>query len=313
MKGAERGHALPWEENGDTEALHPKSVELDIKPPEEVVALLWQDQLEAVKIVEKALPQIALAAKLFAQALRKKGRVFYIGAGTSGRLGALDAVELPPTFSIDPARVQAILAGGERALVQAAEEGEDDQEAGKGAVKEKGVTSGDLVIGVSASGRTPFVLGAISEAHSRGAKTVGITNNSGSPLGKAVDLPIVVPTGPELVAGSTRLKAGTAQKVVLNLISTVAMIALGKVYEGLMVEVKATNEKLKARAERIVAWLTEASPERVKGALAEAEWQVKPAVLMLKGDISYRKAEELLKECGGSLRAALGKVEAWGQ
>ena len=255
MKEAERGQTFPREESGDTEALHPKSAGLDVKPLEEVVALLWQDQLEAVKVVEEALRQIAAAAKLFAQTLRKEGRVFYVGAGTSGRLGVLDAVELPPTFSIEPARVQTILAGGERAFTQALEEGEDDYEAGREAVRARRVKSSDLVIGISASGSTPFVLGAISEAHSRGAKTVGITSNSGSPLESVVDLPIVVPTGPELVAGSTRLKAGTAQKVVLNLISTAAMIALGKVYEGLMVEVKATNEKLRKRAERIVARL----------------------------------------------------------
>ena len=313
MKEAGRGQTFPREESGDTEALHPKSAGLDVKPLEEVVALLWQDQLEAVKVVEEALRQIAAAAKLFAQTLRKEGRVFYVGAGTSGRLGVLDAVELPPTFSIDPTRVQTILAGGERAFTQALEEGEDDYEAGREAVRARGVTSSDLVIGISASGSTPFVLGAISEAHSRGAKTVGITSNSGSPLESVVDLPIVVPTGPELVAGSTRLKAGTAQKVVLNLISTAAMIALGKVYEGLMVEVKATNEKLRKRAARIVARLTEAPPERVKEALAEAGWQVKPTVLMLKGDISHQEAEELLKECDGSLRAALGKIEAWGR
>ncbi|HIQ22751.1 MAG TPA: N-acetylmuramic acid 6-phosphate etherase [Planctomycetes bacterium] len=309
MKAAERGQTFPWEENRGTEALHPKRAGLDIKPTEEVVALLWQDQLEAVKIVEKALPQIAAAAKLFAQTLRMEGRVFYVGAGSSGRLGALDAVELPPTFSIEPARVQAILAGGERAFVQALEEEEDNYGAGKEAIRARRVTSSDLVIAISASGGTPFVLGAISEARLCGAKTVGITNNHASPLGKAVDLSIVVPTGPELVAGSTRLKAGTAQKVVLNLLSTAAMIALGKVYEGLMVDVKATNEKLKARAESIVAGLTETPPERVKEALAEAGWRVKPAVLMLKGGIGYREAEGLLKECGGSLRAALGKIK----
>jgi|Deesub1362A_J573_1020465.scaffolds.fasta_scaffold02722_7 N-acetylmuramic acid 6-phosphate etherase len=296
-----------------TEELHPRSKDLEAKPLQEMVSLLWEDQLTGLAQLKKALPQLALVAAAFADAIRAGGRVIYVGAGTSGRLGLLDAVELPSTFGLAPEQVQAIMAGGGRAATEAVEETEDDLVAGGEAIRARKVGPSDLVIGVSASGRTPFVLGAISEAHSRGAKTVGITNNSGSPLGKAVDLPIVVPTGPELVAGSTRLKAGTAQKVVLNLISTVAMIALGKVYEGLMVEVKATNEKLKARAERIVAWLTEASPERVKGALAEAEWQVKPAVLMLKGDISYRKAEELLKECGGSLRAALGKVEAWGQ
>jgi N-acetylmuramic acid 6-phosphate etherase len=286
---------------------------LDAKSLEEVVALLWQDQLEAVKIIEAALPQIAAAAELFGQALRREGRVFYVGAGTSGRLGALDAVELPPTFGVDPEKIQAILSGGKQALAQAVEKGEDDQEAGKVAVRKKAVTSADLVIGISASGRTPFILGAMAEARARMATTVGITNNIGTPLEEAVDVPVVIPTGPELVAGSTRLKAGTAQKVALNLLSTAAMISLGKVYDGLMVEVKATNEKLRTRAERIVATLTEAPPEQVRRALAEAEWQVKPAVLMLKGEIGYREAEELLDGCGGSLRAALEKLEARGR
>lgn len=308
MEMAEGGQPFPGEEEGDTEALHPKSAGLDVKPTEEVVALLWQDQLEAVKVVEKALPQIAATAKLFANTLRKEGRVFYVGAGTSGRLGALDAVELPPTFGIEPTRVQAILAGGEQAFTQAVEEGEDDYEAGREAVRAKGLTSFDLVIGISASGGTPFVLGAVSEARSCRAKTAGITNNPGSPLEKAVDLPIVIPTGPELVAGSTRLKAGTVQKVVLNMVSTAAMVSLGKVYEGLMVEVQATNAKLRARAERIVARLTEAPPERVKEVLTETGWQVKPAILMLRGNIGFREAEELLKECDGSLRTALEKV-----
>lgn len=309
MKEAERPHALPWKEEGDTEALHPKSVGLDIKPPEEVVELLWRGQLEAVKVVEGALGQIAAVAKLFAQALRKGGRVFYVGAGTSGRLGVLDAVELPSTFGIDLTRVQAFLAGGEQAFSQAHEEHEDDYEAGRVKIASKAIGPADLVIGITASGRTPFVLGAISEAHSRGAKTVGITNNPGSPLEKAVDLPIVVPTGPELVAGSTRLKAGTAQKVVLNLLSTAAMIVLGKVYEGLMVEVKATNEKLKARAERIVSRLTHVSLEEARTVLVRSEWQVKPAVLMIKGGIGYREAVELLQECGGVLREALRRLE----
>ena len=292
-----------------TEGLHPRAEGLDSAPPEEVVRILWQDQVEGVQKVEEALEQIASAAGLYASVLQGGGRVFYVGAGTSGRLGVLDAVELPPTFGIDPTRVQTILAGGERAFTQALEEGEDDYEAGREAVRARRVTSSDLVIGISASGSTPFVLGAISEAHSRGAKTVGITNNSGSPLESAVDLPIVVLTGPELVAGSTRLKAGTAQKVVLNLISTAAMIALGKVYEGLMVEVKATNEKLRKRAERIVSRVTHVSLEEARTVLVRSEWQVKPAVLMVKGGIGYREAVELLQECGGVLREALHRLE----
>lgn len=301
---------MPWSERGEsTEARHPRAKDLDSQPLTEVVHLLWQDHLEGVEKVREILEKIAAVAELYAATLRKGGRVFYVGAGTSGRLGVLDVVELPPSFGLDPRSVQAILSGGDQAFSQAKEESEDDHKAGKKAIQEKDVTSSDLVIGISASGRTPFVLGAMVEARARGAKTVGITNNPGSPLVQAVDFALVIPTGPELVAGSTRLKAGTAQKVVLNIISTAAMIALGKVYQGLMVEVEAQNEKLRARAEKIVAELAGAPLAKVREALAQAKWRVKPAVLMLKGNLSFEEAEALLERCGRSLRAALEKVK----
>jgi len=283
-----------------TEAVHPLNTGLDRLPVEELVRLLCEEQQRAVATIDTALSQIVALARAYANTYRNGGRIFYVGAGTSGRLGILDAVELPPTFGIPSDRVQTILAGDEAA--------EDDESAGRQAISTKQVGTGDLVIGISASGETRFVLAAIAEARACGAATAAITNNIDTALERAVDLSIVVVTGPELIAGSTRLKAGTVQKVVLNLLSTAVMVSLGKVYDGFMIDLQASNSKLKRRAERMLAALSGESTERVREALMKTGWRAKPALLMLKAEISCEEAEQLLLNCGDSPREALRQL-----
>lgn len=283
-----------------TEAVHPLNTGLDRLPVEELVRLLCEEQQRAVATIDTALSQIVALARAYANTYRNGGRIFYVGAGTSGRLGILDAVELPPTFGIPSDRVQTILAGDEAA--------EDDESAGRQAISTKQVGTGDLVIGISASGETRFVLAAIAEARACGAATAAITNNIDTALERAVDLSIVVVTGPELIAGSTRLKAGTVQKAVLNLLSTAVMVSLGKVYDGFMIDLQASNSKLKRRAERMLAALSGESTERVREALMKTGWRAKPALLMLKAEISCEEAEQLLLNCGDSPREALRQL-----
>lgn len=295
-----------------TEALHPWSAGMDALPLEAVIRLVWDDHRGVMDAIGAALPQIASLTRVYAETYRAGGRIFYVGAGTSGRLGLLDAAELPPTFGIPKDRVQAIIAGGEAAVTQANEAAEDNKVAGKKAIIARGIGQEDLVIAVSASGQTPFVLGAMAEARARGAKTAGITNNFGTVLEQLVEYPIVIATGPELIAGSTRLKAGTAQKIVLNMLSTVAMIQLGKVYDGFMVDLRVTNRKLHRRAERMLTHLTGERPERIREVLVEADWRVKPALVMLKGGVSYEEAVQLLQKREDSLRKALAELDKRG-
>lgn len=247
-----------------------------------------------MRAVARALPQLEPLAAAFAAALRGQGRVLYVGAGTSGRLGALDAAELPPTFGISPSRVRALVAGGARALRGAVEGAEDDAAAGAQAIRRARVDRGDLVIGLSASGRTPFVHGALREARRRGARTALVTSNPGAAA--PVDLRVVLDTGPELLAGSTRLKAGTATKMALNAVSTAALMSLGKVYAGRMVDVRPTNRKLRARALEMVEELTGLSAAAARRLLADAGGSPKVALAMHLGGRSRREAESALAE-----------------
>jgi len=256
-----------------------------------------------VRAVARALPQLEPLAAAFAAALRGKGRVIYVGAGTSGRLGALDAAELPPTFGIPPSRVRALLAGGARALRSAVEGAEDDDAGGASAIRHARVDRADLVIGLSASGRTPFVLGALREARRRGARTALVTSNPGATA--TVDLRAVLDTGPELLAGSTRLKAGTATKMALNAVSTAALMSLGKVYAGRMVDVRPTNHKLRARALEMVVELTGLGAAAARRLLADAGGSPKVALAMHLGGRSRREAEAALAE------RTLGEIAQW--
>ena len=285
-----------------TEAQTPRYRGLDAWPPREILEALLERQFSALAAVRAALPAIEAAALAARDRLREGGRLAYAGAGTSGRLALLDAVELYPTFGWPKERTLVFLAGGERAAFEAVEEAEDDEAAGRAAGSRLGAQ--DVLVGVSASGRTPFVLGAVEAARERGALTLGVANNPGSPLLQAAEHPVLLDTGPEVIAGSTRLAAGTAQKVALNLFSTLVMTLLGGVYDNLMVGVVPTNEKLRRRAAEIVARIAGVDEEAAERALRRADYEVKTAVLVARG-LSPEEARARLLEAGGRLREAL--------
>ncbi|MER7151719.1 N-acetylmuramic acid 6-phosphate etherase, partial [Streptomyces lydicus] len=237
--------------------------------------------------------------------MARGGRLVYAGAGTAGRLGVLDASECPPTFNTDPSQVVGLIAGGPSALVSAVEGAEDSREFAAEDLSAIGLTALDTVVGISASGRTPYAVGAVEHARARGALTIGLSCNAGSALAAAAEHGIEVVVGPELLTGSTRLKAGTAQKLVLNMLSTITMIRLGKTYGNLMVDVRASNDKLRARSRRIVALATGAGEPEIEAALSRTDGEVKNAILTLLGDVDGPTAARLLDASGGHLRAAL--------
>jgi N-acetylmuramic acid 6-phosphate etherase len=280
-----------------TESLDAATAEIDRLEGIALVRVLVEAHHVAVDAALAAAKQIALATALFADAIDRGGRVVYVGAGTSGRLAVLDAAELPPTFGIDPGLVQARIAGGDAALRRAIEGAEDDAEAGARAVEDVGPD--DVVIGISASGGAPFVRAAVLAARERGARTVGIVNAVNGALALDADVGIVAPTGAEPIQGSTRMRAGTAQKIVLNAISTGAMIRLGKTYGNRMVDLMATNAKLRARAERLVGDL--AGDVDAPALLEAAGGSVKIAVVMARCGVDRREAERLLRAAHGRL------------
>ncbi|HTZ56339.1 MAG TPA: N-acetylmuramic acid 6-phosphate etherase [Candidatus Acidoferrum sp.] len=285
-----------------TEGRHPQSAGLDLLETRELVDLLVRDQSEAVAVVRAQAATLVRVVEAIVERVQRGGRVHYVGAGTSGRLGVLDASEMPPTFGTPPALVCAHIAGGDRALREAVEGAEDDGGAGERAM-DAHVVPDDVVVGISASGGAPFVIAALERAREIGALTVAITSSDDSALVAAAALAIVLPTGAEVLSGSTRLKAGTAQKITLNTLSTAVMVRLGKVHDNLMVDVVATNEKLRGRAERLVRELTGAGDARVRAALEGAAGSVKVAVVMLTRDVDAEAARALLQT--GSLRSLL--------
>jgi N-acetylmuramic acid 6-phosphate etherase len=287
-----------------TEGNNPRTRGLDQLDAEALVALLASEQRDAFEAVERAGPAISLAVRAIAARIRAGGRLHYFGAGTSGRIATLDAAECPPTFGTPPSLVVAHIAGGPEALVRAVEGAEDDAAAG---AREAGdaVDARDSVVGISASGGAPYVIGAIAAARAAGAFTVAVTSVVDSALVRAAEVSIVVATGPEPISGSTRLKAGTAQKLVLNALSTATMVRLGRVYDNLMVDVVATNAKLSARALRLVTQLTNVSPERAGALLRDAGGSVKIAVVMERRGVGAEQARELLAGSGGFLRPLL--------
>jgi len=288
-----------------TEAINERTRDLDLRPPLDQARLMNEEDRRVPIAVEAVLPQIADAVARTAQALCRGGRLGYVGAGTSGRIAALDAAECPPTFGTDPAQVQAVLAGGPEALHQAAEGAEDDERAGAQEMDARGIGSDDVVVGVAASGATPFVLAAVRRARARGAFTIAVTCVAGSPLASACDLPIVPMVGPEVIAGSTRLKAGTAQKLILNMLSTLAMVQLGKVYGNLMVDLRATNDKLRRRAVRIVATAAGVPEDEAAETLARAGGRVPVAIVMILARTTPHEAAARLARAAGSVRRAL--------
>ena len=290
-----------------TEQPNPASASIDTLSAEQALRIVNAEDQKVAAAVEREIPAIARAVDAIVPALEKGGRLFYLGAGTSGRLGVLDASEIPPTFSAPPDMVQGIMAGGEAALSRATETTEDDPAIGVRDLTARGFTAKDVLVGIAASGRTPYVLGAVAEAKRLGAVTVGICCTSGAELSRAVDIAIAPLVGPEIVAGSTRMKAGTAQKLVLNMLSTATFIRLGFVYGNLMVNVQPKNEKLVDRARRIVAQAAGVSPERAIQLLAESGMSVRTAIVMGRSGVARAEAERRLAASGGRVRRALGE------
>ena len=288
-----------------TEQGNPKSRHIDKLSTLDMLALINQEDAKVALAVEKIIPDIARAVDKVAAALQNGGRLFYVGAGTSGRLGILDAVECVPTFSTPPDLVQGIIAGGSPALVQAVEGAEDNRTQAKNDLTARGLTRRDVVCGIAASGRTPYVIAALEYARSVQAKTIAICCNVSAPILDAAELGIGIDVGAEVIAGSTRMKSGTAQKMILNMLSAATMIKLGKVYGNLMVDLKVTNQKLAERACGLVMQLTGLDESAAKPLLAQADNQVKTAVVMQRREVSVGEARRLLAEAGGFLAAVI--------
>jgi N-acetylmuramic acid 6-phosphate etherase len=289
-----------------TEAFRSELSEIDRLPTLEIARIMQGEDATVPGAVAAQLPQIAAAIDATAERMARGGRLIYAGAGTAGRMGVLDASECPPTFNTDPSDVLGLIAGGPGAMSRSVEGAEDSKELASADLDALQLTSDDTVVGISASGRTPYAVGAVEYARgTHGALTVGFSCNAGSPLGDAADLRIEVVVGPELLTGSTRLKAGTAQKLVLNMLSTITMIRLGKTYGNLMVDLRASNEKLRARSRRIVSLATGAADETIEAALTQAGDEVKNAILIILGGVDGRTAARLLDDADGHLRAAL--------
>ena len=288
-----------------TEQRNPKTMELDSFSPIEIARVMNEENTNVIKAIDEVLPQVASAIEWAGEALNAGGRIIYMGAGTSGRLGVLDAVECPPTFGVSYDTVVGLIAGGEGAFVKAAEGAEDNAEAGAADLAALELESRDIVIGIAASGRTPYVIGGLRYANEAGCRTVAIACNKDSAVGAEAQLAIEPVTGPEVLTGSTRLKAGTAQKLVLNMISTGSMVAAGKVYQNLMVDVKQSNEKLRVRAQNIVMMATECTREQAAEALEACHHHVKGAIAMLLLGCDATAAEAALDEAHGHVRAAV--------
>lgn len=288
-----------------TEQNNPESVAIDQMDPIQIAMLMNREDLKVVAAVERVLPDIARAIETVTERVQAGGRLIYIGAGTSGRLGVLDASECPPTFNTPPALVVGLIAGGHRALTNAIEGAEDNRDAGEEDLRGVELNAQDVVCGIATSGRTPYVLGGLAYAQSLGAATLGVTCNEVSELSEVSDVLIAPVVGPEILSGSTRLKAGTATKMVLNMISTGTMIRIGKTYGNWMVDLRATNVKLKDRSIRIVSGITGLDRQRAESLLARCDGEVKTAIVSQALGIDRTEAQQRLKAAGGRLRAAI--------
>lgn len=295
--------------NLTTEKPNKNTENIDLCDTKEMLTIMNSEDMKVPMAVQKEIPQIAVAVDEITRRLKKGGCLFYFGAGTSGRLGVLDASECPPTFGTSANMVQAYIAGGDDALRNAAEGCEDDEEKGIAEIVNHGITEKDVVVGITASGRAPYVLGLVKEAARKGAYTVGLTMNKGSILEGCTEICIAPDVGNEVITGSTRMKSGTAQKMVLNMISTAVMINLGKVYGNEMVDLKATNSKLKARAVRIFCNITEASEQVAKEYLEKSNMNTKLAILMYYSQTDLVETQYLLEQCDGFLRKAIMKTQ----
>ncbi|MGW4766952.1 N-acetylmuramic acid 6-phosphate etherase [Nocardia sp. NPDC004278] len=289
-----------------TEAVNPRTTTLDSMSIDELLRTMNAEDAGVASAVAQALAEIARAVELIVEARRRGGRLIYVGAGTSGRLGVLDAVECPPTFGTDPGEVLGIIAGGPQAFLRAVEGAEDDPTRAAADLSAIELTRDDVVVALAASGRTPYAIGALRQARSIGAATVAISCNRNAEASAHADVGIEIDTGPEVLTGSTRLKAGTAQKMVCNMLSTAAMVQAGKVYGNLMVDVKPTNAKLIDRARRIIAEATEADPATAAALLDAADGQVKTAIVMRLAGVDAPAARRLLHDADGRVRDAIG-------
>jgi N-acetylmuramic acid 6-phosphate etherase len=288
-----------------TELRNEQTMNIDSANTLEILSMMNNEDLKVAIAVQEVLPEIKAAVECAYESLKKGGRLIYIGAGTSGRLGVLDAVECPPTFSTSPDTVIGLIAGGEKAFVRAVEGAEDKEEFGVADLKAIDLSADDTVVGIAASGRTPYVIGALRYAKETGAKSIALSCNKDAKISEAADIGIEVVVGPEVVTGSTRMKAATAHKMVLNMISTATMIKIGKVYENLMVDVNVSNHKLKERAISIIQTVTDAGYDLAKETLEKAELKVKPAIVMIKANTTLEEAINLLNRADGDVRKAI--------
>jgi N-acetylmuramic acid 6-phosphate etherase len=290
-----------------TEAINPNSLDLDKASSLDIIDLMIAEDRKVISAVQRERDRLKHGIEMLTEALRRGGRIIFVGAGTSGRLGVVEAAEMPPTFGTPPATVLAIMAGGKDAMFTTKEGSEDDYEEGARAVARLRPTKKDVVIGVSASGMTPFVRGSLTRARKSGLRIIFVTCWPGADLTNFVDLIIAPSVGPEVLAGSTRLKAGTATKMVLNILTTAAMVRIGKTYGNLMVDVQATSEKLKDRSRRIVGIVTGLDYDAAGDLLKRARWNVKTAIVMQKTGLSQAKANARLRQHENSMREAIGE------
>jgi N-acetylmuramic acid 6-phosphate etherase len=290
-----------------TEAINPVSLAVDKTPVPDIIDMVVNEDRKVIAAVHRERERIAHGVEIITQTLKRGGRIIFIGAGTSGRLGVVEASEMPPTFGTSPTSVQAIMAGGQEAVFKAKEGVEDNYEEGARSIARLRLTKKDVVIGVSASGMTPFVRGGLTRARKAGAKIIFVTCWPGSELQNFVDLQIAPAVGPEIIAGSTRLKAGTATKMVLNMLTTISMIKVGKTYGNLMVDVRCGSEKLKDRARRILVMVTGIAYEEADALLRRAKWNVKAAIVMQKADLTLPQALKRLKKADDLVREAIGE------
>ncbi|HAJ69951.1 MAG: N-acetylmuramic acid 6-phosphate etherase [Alkalibacterium sp.] len=288
-----------------TEKQNPNTLNLDQMSVKEALTVMNKEDEKVTEAIEEVIPEIESAVHVIIKQLRKGGRLIYTGAGTSGRLGVLDASECPPTFGTPKEKVVGLIAGGERAFTEAIEGAEDSQELGKEDLIKIELNNNDVVVGLAASGRTPYVIGALNYANEIDVPTIAIACNKNTKIGQAADIAIEAVPGPEVLTGSTRLKAGSTQKMILNMLSTIAMVGIGKVYKNLMVDVQPTNEKLVTRAENIVMKATDVEREEAKKALADSNGKVKVAIIMILLNINEEEAVKKLEESEGHVRRAL--------
>lgn len=288
-----------------TEMRNKASTNIDNMSTAEILNLINKEDMSVAQRVQEILPQIEETIEMVCHSLKHGGRLFYVGAGTSGRIGILDAVECPPTFSTPPELVQGVMAGGMKAIEKAVEGAEDSEDIGAKDLQERNLTELDIVIGIAASGRTPYVIGALKYANEVGASTVSLSSNKNSIISQYADVKLEVITGPEVITGSTRMKAATAHKMILNMITSTSMIKIGKVYENLMVDVSVSNKKLKERAKRILSTITNVSYEEAGEFLGLSNYEVKPAIVMIKTKVSFLEAKEHINNAEGFVRKAI--------